>query len=130
MCTQHPTQWAQYVAIKSDNFDNQFFTNVFVAFKNSIKAHFLFSSLGSECQIVFDIDKNVIDTIVGDMFVPTDESDNDEHVDVEDLVFGNDIELNVVMRLHLEDIATTKSRALTLFKWIQFEVDDDVNDEA
>ncbi len=48
MRTQHPTQWAQYVAIKSDNERDQIFTDVLVAFKNSIKAHFSSSSLGVE----------------------------------------------------------------------------------
>jgi hypothetical protein len=37
MHTQHPTQWAQYVAIKFDNERDQFFADVPVTFKNSIK---------------------------------------------------------------------------------------------
>jgi hypothetical protein len=110
MRTQHPTQWAQYVAIKSDNEHDQFFVDVSVAFKNSIKAHFPSSSLGTEHQIVFDIDKNIVDTIVGDMlFDPVDEFDNNEDADVEDLVFGNEVELNVIMRLHMEIATTVKS---------------------
>jgi hypothetical protein len=98
------------VAIKSNNEHNQFFTDVPVAFKNSIKAHFSSSSLGVECQIVFDINKNIVDTIIGNMlFDPIDESDNDEDVDVEDLVFNSEVELNVVMHLRLEVVATAKS---------------------
>jgi len=45
-------------------------------------------------------------------------------------VFGSEVEINVVMRLCLEVDVTTKSRTLVLFKWIQFEADDDVNDES
>jgi hypothetical protein len=39
--------------------------------------------LGTKRQIIFDIDKNIVDTIIGNMlFNPTNESDNDEDVDV------------------------------------------------
>jgi hypothetical protein len=48
MRTQHPIQWAQNVAIKSNNECHQFFVTVPVTFKNSIKVHFLSSSLGVE----------------------------------------------------------------------------------
>jgi hypothetical protein len=131
MRTQHPTQWAQYAAIKFDNEHNHFFTYVPIAFKNSIKAHFPSSSLGIEHQIVFDIDRNIINTIVGNMLIdPIDESNKDDDADVEDHVFGNEAQLNVIMCLRLEVVATTKSRALTLFKRIQFEVDNNVNHEA
>ncbi|CAK9230317.1 unnamed protein product [Sphagnum troendelagicum] len=58
------------------------------------------------------------------------ESNNDEDVDVEDLVFGSEVELNVVMRLRLEAAVIVKSRMLALFKRIQSEANDDVNDEA
>jgi hypothetical protein len=64
------------------------------------------------------------------LFNPTDESDNDEDADVEDLVFGSEAELNAIMRLRLEAVATAKSRALALFKQIQSEANDNVNDEA
>jgi hypothetical protein len=49
MRTQHPTQWAQYATIKSDNDRHQFFVDVPIVFKNSIKVHFPSSSLGAEC---------------------------------------------------------------------------------
>jgi hypothetical protein len=49
MRTQHPTQWGQYAAIKSNNERDQFFVDVLIAFKNSIKAHFPSSSLGAKC---------------------------------------------------------------------------------
>jgi hypothetical protein len=119
MHTQHPTQWAQYVTIKSHNECDHFFADVPVAFKNSIKVHFSSSSLGVECQIVFNIDKNIVDTIVGNMlFDPANESNNYEDTDVEDPIFGSEVEFNIVMHLHLKVVATTKSRALALFKQI------------
>jgi len=69
--------------------------------------------LGTEHQIIFDIDKNIVDTIVGNMlFNLVDESGNDEDSDVEDPISDSEAELNAVMRLHLEVIATAKSRAL------------------
>ncbi len=50
--------------------------------------------MGVERQIVFDIDNNIIDTIVGDMlFNLVDEFDNDEDADVEDLNFDNKLSL-------------------------------------
>jgi hypothetical protein len=131
MLTQHPTQWAQYAAIKTNNERDQFFTDVPVAFKNSIKAHFPSSSLGAESKIVFDIDRNIVDTIVGNMlFNLVDEFDNNEDIDVEDPIFSNEAELHAIMRLCLKAATTMKSRALALFKQIQFKVDDNGNDEA
>jgi len=68
---------------------------------------------------VFDIDRNIVDTIVGDMlFDLVDESDNDDDVDVENHVFGNEAEFNAIMHLCLEVVTTAKSRALSLFKQI------------
>ncbi len=64
------------------------------------------------------------------LFDPADESNNDEDVDVEDPIFGSEAKLNVVMFLRLEVAATAKSWALALFKRIQYEAYDDVNDET
>jgi len=50
------------------------------------------------------------------LFDLVDEFDNDEDANVEDLVFGNEAELNAIMHLCLEAVATAKSRALALFK--------------
>jgi hypothetical protein len=86
--------------------------------------------LGTKCQIVFNIDTNIVDTIVGDMlFDLVDEFNNNEDVDVEDPVFSSEVDLNVVMHLRLEAVATTKLRVLALFKRIQYEANDDVNDK-
>ncbi len=66
--------------------------------------------LGTERQIVFNIDRIIFDTIVSNMlFDPINKSDNNEDVDVEDHVFGNEAELNVVMRLCLEAAIIAKS---------------------
>jgi len=93
--------------------------------------HFPSSSLGAECQIVFCINRNIVDTIFGDMlFDPVENFDNDDDDDVEDHVFGREAEFNVVMCLRLKVVATAKSRALALFKRIQSKIDDDVKDEA
>ncbi len=70
---QHSGQWAVYQALESSSERTSFFNDVPVAFKNSIKAHFLSSSLGVERQIVYGIEKDIVDTIVGDMmFNPED----------------------------------------------------------
>jgi len=70
---QHSGQWALYQAFESSFERASFFDDVPIAFKNSIKAHFLSLSLGAERQIVYDIEKDIVDIIVGDMmFNPED----------------------------------------------------------
>jgi hypothetical protein len=98
---QHPTKWAEYKWFDSIVERQAFFDDVPVAFRNSIKAHFPSSSLGTECQIVFDIEKDIVDVIIhGMMFDPANIVDNDANSDAEenDLAFGNDVERNVVLR--------------------------------
>jgi hypothetical protein len=56
---------------------DQFLIDVHVVVKNSIKAHFVFEYVGKR-QIVFDINKDIIKTIVGDMtYKVKDEAHND-----------------------------------------------------
>jgi hypothetical protein len=64
------------------------------------------------------------------LFDLADEFDNDEVADVEDHVFDSEIELNVVICLRTEVVAIAKSRVLVLFKQIQSEANDDINDEV
>jgi hypothetical protein len=45
MLTQHQTKWLEYDVIHSNYEHNQFFTNVPIIFKNSIKAHFFSKSV-------------------------------------------------------------------------------------
>jgi hypothetical protein len=59
-------KWLEYDVIHSNYECNQFFTNVFIVFKNSIKAHFVSKYVG-ERQIVFDINKDIIETFVSNM---------------------------------------------------------------
>ena len=68
-------------------------------FKNTIKVHFLSSSLGAERQIVYDIEKDIVDTIVGDMmFNPEDQDDSDADNDMDkELAFGSAVELNALL---------------------------------
>jgi len=69
-------------------------------FKNSIKAHFPSSSLGAEREMVFDIEKDIVDVIVGDMmFEPSDDIiDNDPEDDMDEPpTFGSDAERNAVL---------------------------------
>jgi hypothetical protein len=47
MHTQHQMKWLEYDAIHSNSKHDQFFTNVPVVFKNSIKAHFVSESMGT-----------------------------------------------------------------------------------
>ncbi|CAM6025085.1 unnamed protein product [Sphagnum balticum] len=99
--SQHPTKWAEYKWLNSIVKRQTFFDDVLVVFRNSIKAHFPSSSLGVERQIVFNIEKDIVDVIVRSMmFDPTDIVDNNANSDAEenDPAFGSDAERNAVLR--------------------------------
>ena len=69
--------------------------------KNSIKAHFPSSSLDAERQIVYNIKKDIVDTIVGDMMFNLEDQDDcdvDNDAD-EEPTFGNAAELNALILL-------------------------------
>ncbi|CAK9219971.1 unnamed protein product [Sphagnum troendelagicum] len=66
-----------------------------------MKAHFPSSSLGVERQIVFDIEKDIVDVIIcGMMFDPVDIVDSNAHNDAEenDPAFGNDAKRDAILR--------------------------------
>ncbi|CAK9219037.1 unnamed protein product [Sphagnum troendelagicum] len=122
---QHFGQWALYQVLESSSKCVSFFDDISVAFKNSIKAHFLFSSLGSERQIVCDIEKDIVDTIVGDMmFNPEDQDNSDaDHDADEEPAFDSAAEINVLLLRCCLAAAKAKERALSLFKRVESEDD-------
>jgi len=122
---QHSSQWALYQALKSSSERASFFDDVLVAFKNSIKVHFPSSSLGAQQQIVYDIEKDIVDTIVGDMmFNPKDQDDNDvDHDANEEPAFGSVAEINALLLRRRQAAAKAKERALLLFKRVESEDD-------
>jgi hypothetical protein len=116
MRTQHRMKWLEYDAIHSNYECNQFFTNVFVVFKNSIKAHFVSKYVGKQ-KIVFDINKDIIETFVSNMIYKVeDETNNDNENIEENLVFGNEVERIVVLVRHWATITKVKEKMLLLFK--------------
>ncbi len=125
LCNQHSGQWVLYHALESSSERASFFNDVPVAFKNSIKAHFSSSSLGVERQIVNDIEKDIVDTIVGDMlFNPEDQDDSDaDHDANEEPAFGSAAEINALRLRHRQATAKAKERALSLFKRVESEDD-------
>jgi hypothetical protein len=97
MRTQHQMKWLEYDVIHSNYECNQFFTNVFVVFKNSIKTHFVSKSMG-ERQIVFDINKDIVKTIVDNMIYKIEDETNNDNEDIEENhVFGNEVERTVAL---------------------------------
>jgi hypothetical protein len=80
----------EYDTIHSSFEHDQFFVDVLVVFNKSIKVHFVSESMG-ERQIVFDIDKDIVKTIIHNMtYRIQDETDsNNEYVE-ENLAFGNE----------------------------------------
>ncbi len=87
--------------------------------------HFPSSSLGAKQQIVYDIEKDIVDTIVGDMmFNPEDQDDSDANHDTdEELTFGSAAEINALRLRHRQASAKAKERALSLFKRVESEDD-------
>jgi hypothetical protein len=115
----HPTKWVEYKRLNSIVERQAFFGDVPVVFRNSIKAHFSSSSLGAERQIVFDIEKDIVDVIMrGMMFGPSNIVDSDADSDVEenDPAFGSDTEHNVVLRRRIQKAALAKEQGLSLFQ--------------
>jgi hypothetical protein len=115
---QHPMKWVEYKRLDLIVERQAFFDDVPLAFKNSIKAHFPSSFIGAERQIVFDIEKDIMDVIVhGMMFDPADIVNSDANSDgeVNDLAFGSDAEHNVVLCWCIQKAALVKERALSLF---------------
>lgn len=96
---QHPSKWAEYKRLDSSNDRKAFFDDVPISFKNSIKAHYPSSSLRAEREMLFDIEKNIVDVIVGDMMFEAndDDIDNDPDDDMDKPpAFGNNAERNAV----------------------------------
>jgi hypothetical protein len=125
---QHPTKWAEYNRFDSIVEHKTFFDDVSVAFRNFIKAHFLFSFFGAERQFVFDIEKDIVDVIVrGMMFDPVDIVDSDENNDAEenDLAFGSDVERDGVLRRRIQKARLAKERALSLFQHVDQEEEEE-----
>jgi len=122
---QHSGQWAIYQALESSFECTSFFNDVPVAFKNSIKAHFPSSSLGAKRQIVYDIKKDIVDTIVGDMmFNPEDQDDSDaDHDTDEEHAFDSAGEINALRLRYRQAVTKAKERALSLFKRVESEDD-------
>jgi len=122
---QHSGQWALYQALESSSEHASFFDDIPVVFKNSIKAHFPSSFLGAERQIVYDIEKDIVDTIVGDMmFNPEDQDDSDaDHDTNEEPAFNSATEINVLLLRCRQAATKAKERALSLFKRVESEDD-------
>jgi hypothetical protein len=122
---QHSGQWALYQALESSSERASFFDDVPVAFKNSIKTHFPSLSLGAERQIVYNIEKDIVDTIVDDMmFNPKDQNNSDvDHDADEEPAFGNAVEINALLLQRRQAAAKAKERALSLFKRVESEDD-------
>jgi hypothetical protein len=121
---QHSGQWALYQALESSSKRASFFNDILVVFKNSIKTHFPFSSLGVEGQIVYNIEKDIVDTIVGDMMFNLEDQDNNDDNDTdEEPAFGSAAEINALLLRHRQIATKAKERALSLFKCVESEDD-------
>ena len=124
LCLQHPSQWdLLYSALDSIPKRDAFFDESPAAgvFKNSIKSHFASESLGAERQKVFDIEKGIMEAILGEMmFSPDDDvssdEDNDAMMEEHDPGFGSGAELQALLRQRGATVTTARDRALSLFK--------------
>ncbi|CAM6027600.1 unnamed protein product [Sphagnum balticum] len=125
---QHPTKWAEYERLDSIVECQAFFDDVPVAFRNSIKAHFSSSSFGVECQIVFDIKKDIMDMIVHDMMFDLADivdSDADNHAEENDPAFSSYAERDAVLRRRIQKAALAKEQVLSLFQRVDQEEEEE-----
>jgi len=106
----------EYDVIHSSSKCDQIFTNVLVVFKNSIKVHFVSEFVGEQ-QIVFNINKDIVETIVNDMMYRVeDEVDNDNEDVEENPTFGKEAEQTTVL-VECQVVTTkVKEQTLLLFK--------------
>jgi len=106
----------EYDVIHSSSKCDQIFTNVLVVFKNSIKVHFVSEFVGEQ-QIVFNINKDIVETIVNDMMYRVeDEVDNDNEDVEENPTFGKEAEQTIVL-VECQVVTTkVKEQTLLLFK--------------
>jgi hypothetical protein len=123
LCVVHPSQWDVYNAIKSADRRDSFFADgeqKAQQYKKSIKAHFPSEVLGAERQKVFDIEKAIVEKIVGEMmFNPEDDMDTDDEEEDHGNdagEFGSSSELRALRRQRAVDVATAHQRGLSIFK--------------
>lgn len=67
MSKQHPEKWAIYKALETEEDQEAFFKEHGKVYRYTLRSHFVSESAG-ERAIVFDIDKDIVEVIVGDMF--------------------------------------------------------------
>jgi branched-subunit amino acid transport protein len=135
---QHPSQWDLYSALGSSVAERDSFFNEAPAagvFKNSIKAHFASESLGAEPQKVYDIEKGIVETIVGEMMfnpdddVDSDAEDNDARMEEQhNPGFGSQAELQALLRQRGASVITARDRALSIFKRVSDSEEEDDED--
>ncbi|OAE33006.1 hypothetical protein AXG93_1913s1070 [Marchantia polymorpha subsp. ruderalis] len=116
LCTQHTKQWDVYQTLETSLDRKSFFDDGSIAFKNSLKVHFP-SSLEDEGDIVYEIERDIVDTVVDDMmFNLEDAEESDEEDDEEDVhLFGSMGENNTQLSQRRETVIKSKARALSLF---------------
>lgn len=119
ICTQHRMKWLEYDRFHSSSKCNQIFTNVHVVFKNSIKTHFAFKSVGKR-QIVFNIDKTSSKLSLATWCI---ESRTNLIATMKTLrrilCFGNEAEQTVIFVWHWATAEHVKEHVLLLFKQIE-----------
>lgn len=120
LCTQHIKQWDVYQTLETSSDRNSFFHDGPIAFKNSLKAHFP-SSLEDERDLVYEIERDIVDIIVGNMmFNPEEQEESDVEDEEEDThLFGSMGENNTQLTQRRQAATKSKARALSLFHRVE-----------
>jgi hypothetical protein len=114
MSKQHREKWALYKALETDEEREAFFSEHGEVYRNTLRSHFVSESAG-ERAIVFDIDQDIVEVIVGDMFFKPGDEDGEQGGD-EEMKLDEDEGLASVLAKRRAADERAKERALDIFK--------------
>jgi hypothetical protein len=121
----HPT-WNKVVGIWCDPFQfwlQSIFHRCVCRIQDINQNAFCFRVCG-QWQIIFDIDENIIETILGDMMYKIEDKIDSDNEDVEEEpTFGNEDKWTIVLVWRRVTVAKAKERVLLLFKRTELDKD-------
>ena len=85
---QHPSKFSEYKKLETNEAWSHFFKDFINKYRNNMPSHFIPESIGQRAM-VFEIGRDIVDVVVGEMFYFPDEDDEREDGDA----VGNGAEL-------------------------------------
>lgn len=111
---QHPAKWAVYNGFQNEQQREAFFEENGEVYRNTLSSHFVLETAG-ERSLIFELDKGIVETIIGEMFFKPDDLGEEELSQDEEL---DELaaELSTVVARRREAAARAKELALNIFK--------------